>query len=514
VFLTIGRFLLLEPITSNLGQMRNEHWMGEDYIVCPVRMIVSGVLDGSEGPLYYPPDEIANSVNAWNAIPIVVYHPEENGINVSARNPQVMEKYFVGWIFNAIYNPDTESLDGEAWLNKKRLMYCDEQLEAKYQILPRLKANQSIEVSTGLGTQNFPSTENLNKCPKTGKLFTHIARNYKPDHLAILPDREGACSVNDGCGIRVNENRIEMMDVTEYRIDSLLETNAMNKTALVSYITTNCDCWKGDEKTLNGFDIGKLQKLKNAIVDGKLTKMMLTGNKSSTIINNSRKVKKVTVKNAEGETQVAEGVALTDLAELFGVAIDPASDPVGYIDAIKSELEKALSKLSNTTPAPTPDTAAPVMEANEDDLTTTNPPPDPTKEKDNTVATNKNGTRKQLTEAEFMAMAPPSIQNAVRTSMKQNEQRRNSLVEMLVNHHSKDDNNKAILKPIYEKMKLEDLEALAATIPQQTNNGHNIFNPQPSYVGNQGGFFNTSNSDNGDKDVEMMGLPWDHKAAS
>src|SRR5690606_13771547 len=31
--------------------------------------------------------------------------------------------------------------------------------------------------------------------------YHSVARDYKPDHIAILPDRIGACSIADGCGV-------------------------------------------------------------------------------------------------------------------------------------------------------------------------------------------------------------------------------------------------------------------------------------------------------------------------
>ena len=38
-----------------------------------------------------------------------------------------------------------------------------------------------------------------------GKSYTYIAKNYRPDHLAVLPDNSGACSISDGCGVLVNQ---------------------------------------------------------------------------------------------------------------------------------------------------------------------------------------------------------------------------------------------------------------------------------------------------------------------
>jgi hypothetical protein len=37
-----------------------------------------------------------------------------------------------------------------------------------------------------------------------GRPYNFVARNYRPDHLAILPDQRGACSIEDGCGLNTN----------------------------------------------------------------------------------------------------------------------------------------------------------------------------------------------------------------------------------------------------------------------------------------------------------------------
>jgi hypothetical protein len=37
-----------------------------------------------------------------------------------------------------------------------------------------------------------------------------VARNYRPDHLAVLPDQRGACSLTDGCGVMVNTKHMEI----------------------------------------------------------------------------------------------------------------------------------------------------------------------------------------------------------------------------------------------------------------------------------------------------------------
>jgi hypothetical protein len=57
-----------------------------------------------------------------------------------------------------------------------------------------------MEVSTGL---SFPLTSTHGTF--NGKQFDLVAKDILPDHLAILPDVEGACSIKDGAGLVRND---------------------------------------------------------------------------------------------------------------------------------------------------------------------------------------------------------------------------------------------------------------------------------------------------------------------
>lgn len=185
----------MEHIVSNVvPQTRRERLHGRDYLVAPLSLIVPGVLNGSQGPLYYPPEEVSRDPFAWNHIPLVVNHPTRNGQPVSARSPEVLEKQGVGFVFKAAFNG---KLTAEGWFDVEATRRVDNR------VLVSLEKGQPMELSTGLGTENVPAANDANH---NGKLYTHIARNYRPDHLAILPDGKGACSLEDGCGVLVNED--------------------------------------------------------------------------------------------------------------------------------------------------------------------------------------------------------------------------------------------------------------------------------------------------------------------
>lgn len=192
----------LERFVANIvGKIHYADLGGKRYIVAPLTLIVPGVLHGSKGPLYYPPEEIARTTTIWNNAPIVVYHPtDDQGEPLSATADGVLDKQGIGLIRNPRF---ADKLTAEGWFDIERLKVVNKGRG----ILDSLEGGIPLELSTGLFTDNDDAPADSNY---KGKPYTHIARNYRADHLAILPDQVGACSLNDGCGVLVNT----MNDVT------------------------------------------------------------------------------------------------------------------------------------------------------------------------------------------------------------------------------------------------------------------------------------------------------------
>lgn len=188
----------METFIANLrsGKTRKAELHGREHIVAPLTLIVPGVLNGSKGPLYYPPEEITKDYSAWNGMPMVVNHPTRDGLNISARDPDVLNSSQIGIVLKSHIN-NSGKLQAEGWFDVAKTK------QVNPGILASLEAGNAIELSTGLFTDNEPATNGANY---NGKPYSFIARNYKPDHLAILPNQVGACSVRDGCGVLVNRS--------------------------------------------------------------------------------------------------------------------------------------------------------------------------------------------------------------------------------------------------------------------------------------------------------------------
>jgi hypothetical protein len=168
---------------------------GKRYLVSKVTLLVPGVLSGSKGPLFYPKKEIQKSVDGWNDIPIVVEHPTRNGVPVTAQSSGVVKKQGIGFLRNPKIS-NNGSLVADGW-------FCEEDMKRIDKRIKTLIENgEKIEVSTGLFTEDVEREGSFN-----GRKYEYIATNYKPDHLAVLPDDIGACSVKDGCGVNNKLNK-------------------------------------------------------------------------------------------------------------------------------------------------------------------------------------------------------------------------------------------------------------------------------------------------------------------
>lgn len=186
----------MEHLSHNqtAGNVRREYVDGREFVVSQMTMIVPGVLRGSKGPLLYPADEVGKDPTPWNGMPITYKHPVRNGKNVSAKHPGVINEQGIGVVKNA---KTGGKLRAEAWVDVKRADKFNPN------IVKNIDAGIPVEISTGLFTTNEPAPRGSHH---NGRPYVAVARKYRPDHLAVLVDERGACSVDDGCGLGVNAN--------------------------------------------------------------------------------------------------------------------------------------------------------------------------------------------------------------------------------------------------------------------------------------------------------------------
>jgi hypothetical protein len=234
------------------GKSRKARFQDRDYIVAPVTLIVPGVLDGSLGPLLYPPDEVGKNPGIWNHVPIVVNHPGTPGDWVTARQVSILEKSGIGFIFNTQFKGG--KLIAEAWVD------VDKAAVVHDRVFAAINNQQPLEVSTGL---HFDAIKAKEGAVHNGTPYTHSLFNFRPDHLAILPEQIGACSVADGCGLFVNSHSKK----PNRKATTMDETR---KKAVIDFIIANCAyCDEEDREAFNALSDEKLLKQEKALKDDK-----------------------------------------------------------------------------------------------------------------------------------------------------------------------------------------------------------------------------------------------------
>lgn len=166
-----------------------EEFMGEPCVVVPVVLLAEGV----HNDYLYRQDDIGHYAQAWNGIPVTINHPRtDSGENISANSPEMIEQQCVGRVFKV--HMDNGKLVGAIYASIGRL----ERINSK--VLEQMEQGLPLDVSTGLYADEEGVLGTWN-----GEEYKAAVVNFKPDHLAILTDTPGACSLADGCGIRGNK---------------------------------------------------------------------------------------------------------------------------------------------------------------------------------------------------------------------------------------------------------------------------------------------------------------------
>lgn len=195
-----------QRLTMNLVpsvSKRYELLDGKRYLVVPAVMATEGVHNGSEGPLYYSKSELGKNPEAWNHKPVVIYHPTLNGEGISACNPSVVKNQGVGILFNTGFDG---RLKTEVWLDMPKLKTVDNRVHTSVQ------NNEMVEISTGLFNDPDMTPGEWN-----GEKYNGSVKGIVPDHLAILPDQIGACSIKDGAGLLRNADNSSELSYEDLR---------------------------------------------------------------------------------------------------------------------------------------------------------------------------------------------------------------------------------------------------------------------------------------------------------
>lgn len=163
---------------------------GREYLVAPGVALIAGVV-GNE---YVPAEEIAKAAFGFNGRPLPLYHPMDGDSYISANSPELVAKLSVGSFWASQF--DGEKLRGEYWIDVAKAQTMGNEAGT---LLQKLLAGEQVETSTAYGRDFDPTPGEYN-----GKQYNGIARNLVPDHVAVLVNERGKCSIRDGCGLLAN----------------------------------------------------------------------------------------------------------------------------------------------------------------------------------------------------------------------------------------------------------------------------------------------------------------------
>lgn len=240
----------MEQITNNVTGTytpRRVVTQGEAHIIIPVVMMVEGVHSGSHGPLLHTAEELSKSAPQWNGIPVTMSHPiDAAGTHISAF-AEGAENFIVGYLENA--RMEGNKLKAQARIQERRA------LATSPQALQYIKERKPLDVSIGVFTEDEEIGGEWN-----GEAYTAIATNHIPDHLALLPNEQGACSWADGCGVRVNKStKIEkpmdeklsktLKTLQAQGLTTQLITNETGLRELVQKLSSKVDSMDNDMRT-------------------------------------------------------------------------------------------------------------------------------------------------------------------------------------------------------------------------------------------------------------------------
>jgi len=411
-----------EFITVNVKPVvRNDVMEGRSWIVAPMVEITEGVHNGSDGPIFYSAAELSKGLATWNHRPVVVYHPRGG----SASTPPELTARKIGVTMSTTFND--AKVKAEAWLDPERIAVVDNR------VAEAIEKNETMELSTGL----YMELERV-KGVWNGEEYIGSAKNLSLDHLALLPDLKGACSIEDGAGfLRLNE-------MSHGNVRSLLSSalREMNESAWIEEVYDNFfifeDTGKLYQQSYMENDAGisisaDKSEVKRVVEYRKVSDDAFVGNKNDINL----------VKGSEmDKTKVVEALIANERTPW------KATDK----ETLLAMNEVALEQLTNAGKEPE------VKEVIKEVPAVVNVA--------EAVTTNTVVVKKELTADEYIANAPAPVREVLNASMAMLKQERAQMIATI-----KQNDRNAFSDVFLNEMAMDDLAALAR-LAAPIENGH------------------------------------------
>lgn len=185
----------LSFIVNEKPLVRRETENGTAYLVAPATIMRKGVFHGSMGPVLYGEKVLAEKPERWDKFAIVNTHPKVGNDYVSVQTGKFLANTGVGDLRNTAWVEGENRLATELWFEEKKAK------KVNPTIVLNLNSGKPFNVSTGLLEAKFTGASG----EWDGVKYVAELESYEPDHLAVLTNQEGACSIKHGCGVLVND---------------------------------------------------------------------------------------------------------------------------------------------------------------------------------------------------------------------------------------------------------------------------------------------------------------------
>lgn len=198
----------------NASKIRREKRAGRDVIVVPSATLPDNIVMNG---IRYPADEIEKSYLSLEGAPAPLGHPNINGAFVSASEPLGLAMGYVG-----AHNENVRRENGRVLIDKVIDVEIASQLERGKRVLDAINKGEPIHTSTGLFAILTPIAND--------DQASRVASDIVFDHDAILIDETGAATPEQGVGMLVNGEQVEVVNSTlqeradeeiDWAIDSL-----------------------------------------------------------------------------------------------------------------------------------------------------------------------------------------------------------------------------------------------------------------------------------------------------
>ena len=195
-----GFFLKLQ-IKNGALEGSDETIKKTDYRTYPVVMMVEGIHSGSDGPVFFDHRVLLESIKMWDGIPATIGHPDDGYNYVDL----IQDENTVGFISDTVFKSTINGLGAKLWVDK----------DGNEELIEKIEDGSKIDVSVGVWYQTYYWEGEWN-----GEKYSKSAHDLVGDHLALLPDSIGACSWQDGCGIR---------DFKKHKVDNKKQDKGSSK---------------------------------------------------------------------------------------------------------------------------------------------------------------------------------------------------------------------------------------------------------------------------------------------